>query len=580
MKKERRNVTVGLEIRKSDEGKETRTVEGYALVFDTESVDLGGFRERIEPGSLEGVLERSDVLALLNHDITRGVLARSKNGQGTLTLTVDEKGLKYTFEAPLTALGDEVLEGVRRGDITASSFAFTVAEDAWEKKADGTYLRVIKRFLELYDVSAVYHPAYEETTVDTRGLDAFKRSEQQKEKEACAEESEDSEDNGTGESEDEDEATDQTAQEDSADDSESEDEGRSQDPTGKETRNNENNITILKRNMEKRKFSLLGAIRSIVNNQPLDEAAQQIVAEGRAAAGKAGVEASGQIQLPTDMRADGLMTEGTPANGIITGEAEEGGNAVPTETFDVLGPLTERMIITQLGARMISLTGNVEIPTYTGADVAWEGEISPAKKTAGKFPKVKLSPKRLSAEMLISKQFLLQTSPSVEALIRQDLINRIGLKLQSTILGSGAGNDTTPKGMLNGVSPDAKAITYEDVVQMEADLEEKNVFGDLKYALSPSAKAILRTTKKDAGSGLFVMDGGEVLGVPALSTGGMAKKGLILGDWTNLWIANFGAIDLIVDPYTAANTAQIRLVVNAWFDYAEVRDTFVKRILN
>lgn len=160
---------------------ESRTVSGYAIVFNSDSNDLGGFIERIEPTSLDGVIEKSDVLCLLNHNEDRGVLARSNKGEGSLTLEIDEIGLKYTFEAPNTALGDELLEGLRRGDISTSSFAFTVGKDSWSKLEDGTYLRTINSINELFDVSPVYRAAYDATSVkaDSRGLDAIKQQEKE-----------------------------------------------------------------------------------------------------------------------------------------------------------------------------------------------------------------------------------------------------------------------------------------------------------------------------------------------------------------------------------------------------------------
>ena len=87
----------------------------------------------ITPESVEGLIDRSDVLCLLNHNEDKGVLARSKYGEGSMKLEVDEVGVKYTFEAPNTALGDELIEGIKRGDITTSSFAFTVGDDKWTK---------------------------------------------------------------------------------------------------------------------------------------------------------------------------------------------------------------------------------------------------------------------------------------------------------------------------------------------------------------------------------------------------------------------------------------------------------------
>lgn len=160
---------------------ESRMVEGYAIVFNSESKDLGGFQEVIEPRALEGVVEKSDILCLLNHNEDKGVLARSNKGSGSLTLEIDEKGLKYRFEAPNTALGDELLEGLKRGDITTSSFAFSVGEDKWTKRSDGMYLRTISNIKEMFDVSPVYRAAYDATSVkaDTRGLDEAKAKEKQ-----------------------------------------------------------------------------------------------------------------------------------------------------------------------------------------------------------------------------------------------------------------------------------------------------------------------------------------------------------------------------------------------------------------
>lgn len=151
----------------------SRTVEGYALKFNKESRDLGGFIEVIEPEALDGILEHSDILCLLNHSEDRGVLARSKFGAGSLKLEVDSEGLKYRFEAPNTSLGDELLEGLKRGDITTSSFAFTIDSDVWEKRSTG-YLRKITKFKELFDVSPVYKEAYPDTTVAIRKMTDLK----------------------------------------------------------------------------------------------------------------------------------------------------------------------------------------------------------------------------------------------------------------------------------------------------------------------------------------------------------------------------------------------------------------------
>lgn len=160
---------------------ESRRVEGYALLFNVDSCPMWGGEmiERIAPTALDGVLEKSDVLCLMNHDERRGVLARYRMGEGSLKLEIDEKGLRYSFDAPSTALGDELIESLRRGDISESSFAFTVQDVNWDKKEDGTYIRTILKFERLYDVSPVYYPAYEDTSVALRSLNDKKEAEQQ-----------------------------------------------------------------------------------------------------------------------------------------------------------------------------------------------------------------------------------------------------------------------------------------------------------------------------------------------------------------------------------------------------------------
>jgi len=172
MEKEVRNYEI--ELRADNE---KNIVEGYALLFNTPSRDLGGFIEEIEPTALIGVLEKSDVLAVLNHDENKAVFARSRYGKGSLHLDVDEKGLRYWFKIGKSAAHQELVEMIERGDIFSSSFAFTVRDDGdkWENIGNNMYKRTISQFNELYDVSPVYRPAYNETTVGKRSMDIIEK---------------------------------------------------------------------------------------------------------------------------------------------------------------------------------------------------------------------------------------------------------------------------------------------------------------------------------------------------------------------------------------------------------------------
>lgn len=173
MDKELETRNLNLEIR-SDED---RVLEGYAIVTNSESEDLG-FREIISPEALEGIIEKSDCFMLLEHNRDKGLLARSRFGKGSLQLSVDEKGLKFRFKCPNTTLGDEAYEGVQRGDYNNCSFAFVADKDEWKKKENGEYLRTIRSFKYIKDCSIVAEPAYKSTTVSCRSFDKFKEDEQ------------------------------------------------------------------------------------------------------------------------------------------------------------------------------------------------------------------------------------------------------------------------------------------------------------------------------------------------------------------------------------------------------------------
>lgn len=165
------------EIR-SDNG---RIVEGYAVRFNEESQNIG-FYEIIDRGAItQETIETSDVFAKLNHN-DNNVLARSRYGKGSLMLELRNDGLYYMFEAPHTQVGDELLEHIKRGEITASSFAFTVADEVdaerWYRDESNTLKRTIYKIDKLYDVSPVFEPAYPTTSCSSRFAEVKANSEE------------------------------------------------------------------------------------------------------------------------------------------------------------------------------------------------------------------------------------------------------------------------------------------------------------------------------------------------------------------------------------------------------------------
>ena len=122
-------------------------------------------------------------------------------------------------------------------------------------------------------------------------------------------------------------------------------------------------------------------------------------------------------------------------------------------------------------------------------------------------------------------------------------------------------------------SGDIKLADYKGLVEKEATVEDANVMGECKYILSNKAKAALRGMAKSTKSTQLVYENGEVDGTEALNTSLIEGKKYIYGDFSNLVIGQWGAIDLTIDPYTKAASGQVRIVVNAFFDAKVVRPT-------
>ena len=180
-----------LHVREAGEGEKSRTVEGYAMLFGVRSVNLTPWSstrevyEIMEPGCLTtDLLNRSDVVLTAFHN-NQMILGRWRQGKGTLSLEIDQRGLKIRCTLAETATADELLSAIERGDISGMSFAFTADEEdnengvSYERTAEQTadgkevWLRHVKKVTGLYDVTIAGHPAYEQTTIEAREVDEF-----------------------------------------------------------------------------------------------------------------------------------------------------------------------------------------------------------------------------------------------------------------------------------------------------------------------------------------------------------------------------------------------------------------------
>lgn len=153
-----------------------RVLEGYAVVFNSLSEDLGGFREIIRPSAItQELINNSDIIANMDHR-NDYMMARLRKGKGNIDLTLDEHGLKFRYTIPDTVKGDELWSHVERGEIDQCSFAFGIdysdpAAEKYHVDKDGVTIREILKISKLYDISCVINPAYEDTEVYTRDID-------------------------------------------------------------------------------------------------------------------------------------------------------------------------------------------------------------------------------------------------------------------------------------------------------------------------------------------------------------------------------------------------------------------------
>ncbi len=168
MTTERRQWRFPLTELRFDENDGERRISGHPAVFNSWSLPIWDFRERVEPGAFSETIRSDDVVALFNHDPNL-LLGRSRNG--TLTLAEDARGLLMDVRLPDTTNARDTWELVKRGDVNGGSFGFEVLEDRWERSSapgiswDRSLMKV-----RLWDVSPVVFPAYPASDMESRSL--------------------------------------------------------------------------------------------------------------------------------------------------------------------------------------------------------------------------------------------------------------------------------------------------------------------------------------------------------------------------------------------------------------------------
>ena len=314
---------------------------------------------------------------------------------------------------------------------------------------------------------------------------------------------------------------------------------------------------------EKESYSLLRAISASASGDWSKAGLEKEISETIAQRSGA---SNGGFYMPSDMawgRRD--LTVGTNnAGGFLVGTEHDGASFIDA--------LRAAMVTTRLGARVMSnLQGNVAIPKLsTGTSTYWVAEDGAPTEGQPVFASVSLTPKNLASFVQISRNLLVQSDPSVEAVIQDDITKAIAVAIDAAAL-AGTGSSNQPTGILatTGIGSvsfsSAGAPSFSEIVAIESAISADNAMGaNMAFVTTPALAGVLKTTTKDSGSGRFVSEENSIMGYSVNPTSSMTANTILLGDFSQLMIAQFGAIEVITERN--AQTGQLTLGLHAMVD--------------
>ena len=311
---------------------------------------------------------------------------------------------------------------------------------------------------------------------------------------------------------------------------------------------------------ESRSFSFLRAINYLANpgDRAAREAASFEIEASEAAANKEG-RASRGITIPMDvMKRD-----------LNVGTATAGGNLVETEldSANFIDLLRNASALDQAGATVLTgLSGNVNIPRQSGAATAyWVAESGSPTESQPTIDQVSLSPKTCGAFTDFSRKLMIQSSIDVENMVRGELAKVLALEIDRVgLYGSGSSNQPLGLKDTTGVLTEdfaANTPTFSEVVALESDVAGANaLLGSPVYLMNSAMRGALKTAEKASNTAQFIYTDDEVNGYRAVVSNQVASNDLWFGNFSDLIIAYFSGLDLMVDPYTGSTSGTVRVV--------------------
>ena len=307
----------------------------------------------------------------------------------------------------------------------------------------------------------------------------------------------------------------------------------------------------------KKRMKLTELINKVIEGRAFTEDEQKYIQEARAEMGKSGINPVGQIAVRT----------------INASTATQGQETVAEDKLPLDISARNALVASQMGATYLSnLVGDVSLPKYNGSSVTWKGATAPAEDGEGAFSEIILKPHRLTAKVTVSKQFLAQNSDDVEAALIRDINAAVAEKLDSTIFAGVSGVTDAPKPISNTEGIVAKEIStsaaYADVLAMEQAVEEANGnTNEIAFVCSPSVKFSYKGTQ--LGNGMpFMYANDEIDGYPAYVSNSVKKNDVYCLVPRDLYIGEWGGLDITIDNVTKAEEGCVRLIINGYYDFA------------
>lgn len=331
------------------------------------------------------------------------------------------------------------------------------------------------------------------------------------------------------------------------------------------------------------RFSLMRTIRHLAEGKQVHDADAEVMKQGEQDFLRNGITPQGNVTLPlVDHRHPHLhaILSGQRAD-ILAGTTNQGEEIVSTDLLNILGPLRAALVFSKVGSTFLTgLVGNVDMPKYAGSTAAWKGEVAAAGDAAGAHSDISITPMRITGFLDISKRYLIQDAVGAEELLKSDLIAAVSGLLESTALGlTAASGGVNPAGLFQiaDVTAENAAVAWAHVIDIESAVDTANALdGNLAYITHPALKGEMKQTPRVATTdSRMIMEGAELNGYPLFTTSNANTNCGTDGDeyplgfanWRHFIIAQWGGMDLVVDPYTLATTAQVRITVNSYWDF-------------